>query len=208
LTRVSINSFISWKLIFHWCWIYCAWAKNLTHIWTLIVVEITTSQDLSGSHFPIRIMRNTLPHTDSLSNSIFQKFNSYLFTPVIFKYQKMKKEKRLSWRQLCSNFITKTPTAKIWRFVRSNKAKSLSSETAIVDQISQISQDTTLNKLCPFFLSSLLLSFSWWVKALKSENASSSNLFHWIDDPFSFAEFDSPYLLQKEFVSKIRPDWL
>jgi len=115
----------------------------------------------------------------------------------------LKKEKRLSWRQLCSNFTAKTPTAEIWQFVRSYKTKSFLSEIA-ADQASFDNSQDALNKLCP--PSCLHYSFSWWVITRRCYFSKSFLLGWWLF--FSRRIRNHRNFLQKEFVPWLKLDRL
>jgi len=100
----------------------------------------------------------------------------------------LRREKRSGWRQLCSDFSFKTPTAAIWKFIRAYKNKSLSSESSPPDFSAQSeSQSLLLSKLCP--PSCLHISFPPLeeLKLLDSPTSPSA----WMDDPFSLAELDA-----------------
>jgi len=99
----------------------------------------------------------------------------------------LRKEKRRGWRQLCSSFSSKTPTAAIWKFIRSYKNKSLSAENPPLDHTSKIeSQNALLSKLCP--PSCLHLFFSP-LEELKISDSPTSP-FAWLDDPFTKVELE------------------
>jgi len=58
------------------------------------------------------------------------------------------KKKKATW--LFSGFSEKTPTAAIWRFVRSFKKKFLPTGCPVLDQVSLATQNSVLEKLCSF----------------------------------------------------------
>jgi len=62
----------------------------------------------------------------------------------------LKREKRRGWRDLCSSFNFKTPTATIWKFIRSYKRKSLAKGQVAADDIETVKlQNVIIDKLCP-----------------------------------------------------------
>jgi len=62
----------------------------------------------------------------------------------------LNREKRLGWRNLCSSFNSKTPTADIWRFIRAYKKKSLTGGCPKAnDGFLSDMQNTIVDKLCP-----------------------------------------------------------
>jgi len=62
----------------------------------------------------------------------------------------LKREKRLGWKNLCSSFTSKTPTAAIWKFMRSYKRKSLArGQTTVDDKETTELQNKIIDKLCP-----------------------------------------------------------
>jgi len=85
------------------------------------------------------------------SSPILDNWTAYRHESVCCR-RALKKEKRLGWRLLCSEFSHKIPTAKIWRFIRSYKNKSLRAHYSSPDyNILVESQDLLLQKLCPPF---------------------------------------------------------
>jgi len=99
----------------------------------------------------------------------------------------LRREKLLGWRRLCSEFTHKTPTAEIWRFIRSFKNKSLSVNPPPDISSLRDSQNNLLNKLCP---PSCLHFCPIPLHNLKLQDSPQSP-FSWLDDPFTLHEFES-----------------
>jgi len=99
----------------------------------------------------------------------------------------LRREKLLGWKRLCAEFIHKTSTAEIWRFIRSYKNKSLSSNSPPDNSSLLQSQNSLLNKLCP---PSCLHSCSIPLHILKAQDPSDSPL-SWLDDSFTLHELES-----------------
>jgi len=101
----------------------------------------------------------------------------------------LKREKRLGWRQLCTSFNSKTPTAAIWRFVRAYKKKSLARGIPSLDDGAEIElQDSIINRLCP---PSCFHSPSQSFEEMKTTDQSSDSSFLWMDNPFSISELET-----------------
>jgi len=118
----------------------------------------------------------------------------------------VRKEKCLWWRLLCSEFSHKTPTAKIWRFIRSYKNKSLRAHLSSPDYNSLVeSQDLLLQKLCP---PSCLHKFFSPLRPLKALDSSDSP-FSWMDNPFSLRELEAAidFSKKKSFLGLDRIDY-
>jgi len=99
----------------------------------------------------------------------------------------LRREKLLGWRRLCSEFTHKTPTAEIWRFIRSFKNKSLRSDSLPDNSSLLDSQNNLLHKLCPPLCLHLC---SIPIHILKAQDSPESPL-SWLDDPFTLHELDS-----------------
>jgi len=100
-----------------------------------------------------------------------------------------KREKRLGWRQLCTGFTSKTPTAAIWKFVRLYKKKSLTRGHPSLDNSTKAeSQKLIINKLCP------PSCFRFPVQSfeeMKATDQLNDNSHLWMDDPFSIRELET-----------------
>jgi len=105
----------------------------------------------------------------------------------------LRKEKLLGWRSFCSDFTHKTPTAEIWRFIRSFKNKSLRPGPPPDEASLRASQNVLLSKLCP---PSCLHLCSLPLHILKSQDSPQSP-YSWMDDPFTSSEFESAIKVSK-----------
>jgi len=111
------------------------------------------------------------------------------------------REKLLGWKRPCAEFTHKTPTAEIWRFIRSFKNKSLCSNS-LPDNFSLLqSQNSLLNKLCPpSCLRHVMHSCSIPLHILKAQDSPDSPL-SWLDDSFTLHELESAIHSSKRYSS-------
>jgi len=130
--------------------------------------------------------------------------------------QILRREKKAGWRNLCASFNYKTPMSEIWRFIKSYKTKSLTSDPTNPNSDSlHTAHETAFSKLCPPSCSHL--SYPPLADILREDSLSSSTN-TWLDDPFTSQELDgtiaisrlnsSPGLDQfdNRFIAALPPD--
>jgi len=101
----------------------------------------------------------------------------------------LRREKRAGWKHLCSSFTCKTPTADVWRFMRSYKKKSLAKGCLHPDDnTSTDMQDSVIDKLCSPSCLHVPIQFS---NEMNFRKCSVSDLLLKLDNQFTPEELEA-----------------
>jgi len=165
----------------------------------LFTLSIGPSSLREKSHSPLQdpvplwndICGEAVEHRRSLlriyrSNPTLDNWSAY-YREFIHCKRTLRREKCLGWKRLCSEFSYKTPTAEIWRFIRSYKNHSALTSPRLASRF--LNLKIRLSKNYAYPRASICARFLL-PKHTSNLQDSSQNPFSWMDDPFSLYEFE------------------